>query len=107
MRLTVWIEEFEMDQVILELGLDANFLPKKTWERMGQPKLQWSPIQLHMMNQQKIIPIGQIHGVIVDIEEVSVIAYFEVIDIIDDSNPYPNLIRIDWPFDMDVIINLK
>lgn len=28
MRLTTQIEEYDMDQVILDLGLDANFLPK-------------------------------------------------------------------------------
>ncbi len=51
MRLTAQIEEFEMDQVILDLGSDANFLPKQTWERMGRPTLQWSWIQLRMVNQ--------------------------------------------------------
>ena len=32
MRLTAQIREYEMDQVILDLGLDANILPKQTWE---------------------------------------------------------------------------
>lgn len=35
MRLTVQFEEYEMDQVILDLGSYANVLPKQTWERMG------------------------------------------------------------------------
>lgn len=39
-----------MDQVILNLGSNANVLPKKTWECMGRPVLQWSPIQLCMVN---------------------------------------------------------
>ena len=51
MRLTMQISEYEMDQVILDLGSDANVLPKQTWERMGKPALQWSPIQLQMANQ--------------------------------------------------------
>lgn len=34
MRFTAQIEEFEMDQVILDLGSDVNVLPKQTWERM-------------------------------------------------------------------------
>ena len=46
MRLTTQIDEYEMDQVILDLGSDANVLPKKTWEFMCIPMLQWSPIQL-------------------------------------------------------------
>ena len=35
MRLTAQIGEYEMDQVILDLELDANILPKQTWEPMG------------------------------------------------------------------------
>ena len=46
MRLTAQIGEYEMDQVILDLGSDVNILPKQTWERMGRLALQWSPIQL-------------------------------------------------------------
>ena len=44
MRLMVQIGEYEMDQVILDLGLDANVLPNQTWECMGRPALQWSPM---------------------------------------------------------------
>jgi len=44
-----------MDQVILDMGSDVNIFPKQTWERMGRSALQWSPIQLRMENQQKII----------------------------------------------------
>lgn len=51
-----------MDQVILDLGSDVNVLPKQTWEPMGRPVLQWSLIQLRMVNQQKIIPIGWMQG---------------------------------------------
>lgn len=38
-RLTVQIEEYEIDKVILDLGSDVNVFPKKTWERMGRPML--------------------------------------------------------------------
>jgi len=95
------IGEFKMDQVILDLGSNANVLSKKTWERMGQPKLQWSLIQLRMANQQKIILMGRLHGVVVDIEGASIVADFEVIEIVDDSNLYPALLGLDWAFDMD------
>jgi len=44
MRITAQIGEYEMDKVILELGSDANVLPKQTWEHMGSPTLQWSHI---------------------------------------------------------------
>lgn len=46
MRLTTQIREFEMDQVILDLGSDVAIFPKKNWEIMGNPTLQWSPIHL-------------------------------------------------------------
>lgn len=50
MRMIVQIMEYEMDQVILDLGSDANVLPKQTWECMGKLALQWSLIQLRMTN---------------------------------------------------------
>jgi len=50
MRLATQIGEYEMDQVILDLGSDVNVLPKQNWEQMGIPMLQWSPIQLRMEN---------------------------------------------------------
>jgi len=58
MRLTTQMGKYEMDQVILDLGWDANFLLKQTWEQMGRSTVQWSPIQLRMENQQKIIQWG-------------------------------------------------
>ena len=82
-------------------------LPKQTLERMGRPVLQWSLIQLRMENQQKIIPMGRLQGVIVDIEGTSVLSNFEVIEIVDDRNPYPALLGIDWATDMNGVINLK
>jgi len=50
MRMTMQIGDYEMDQVILDLGSDANILPKQTLEHIGKPVLQWSPIQLRMAN---------------------------------------------------------
>ena len=44
MRLTAQIGEYEMDQVILDLGSNTNVLPNQTWEHMGRPTLQCSPI---------------------------------------------------------------
>ena len=39
MWLTAQIGDYEIDQVILDLGSDANVLPNQTWQRMGEPKL--------------------------------------------------------------------
>jgi len=86
--------EYEMDEVILVLGSDANVLPKQTWECMGRLMLQWSPIQLWMANQQKILPMGRLQRVTVEIEGISTQMNFEVIEIVDDSNPYTVLLGV-------------
>lgn len=41
MRLSAQVRVYEMDKVILDLGSDDNVLTKKTWELMGNLKLQW------------------------------------------------------------------
>ena len=51
--------------------------------------------------------MGQLQGIIVDIEGASMLMDFEVIEIVDDSNPYPALLGIDWVTDMNMVINLK
>ena len=43
----------------------------------------------------------------VDIEGVSTLVDFEVIDIVDDNNPYLTLLGIDWVTDMNGVINLN
>ena len=43
----------------------------------------------------------------VDLDGVCSLVDFEVIEIIDDCMPYLALLGIDWPFDNQVIINLK
>ena len=53
------------------------------------------------------MPLGRFPSVLVDIDGVSTLAYFEVIEIIDDSNPYPALLGIEWEIDNAAIINLK
>jgi hypothetical protein len=96
-----------MDNIILDLGSDVNVIPRQTWEMMGQPKLIWSPIQLRLANQHKIIPIGRLTGVSVSIDGVHNMADFEVIEIVDGSTPYPTLLGLDWAFENQTIIDLK
>ena len=64
---------------------------------MGKPRLDWSPIQLQLANQAKVLPIGLLSNVSVDVEELRTFVDFEVINIVDDMNPYPALPGIDWP----------
>jgi hypothetical protein len=98
-RLSVQIGDYDMDQVILDLGSDVNVFLKKTWEMMGKPKLIWSPIQLRLVNQHKIVPIGRLLRVPVNIDGVHSVAYFEVIEIVDNSQPYPMLMGLEWAFE--------
>ena len=51
--------------------------------------------------------MGRLQGIIVDIEGASALADFEVIEIVDENNPYLAILGIDWAFDMDAVINLK
>jgi len=51
--------------------------------------------------------MGRLQGITMDIEGASALAYFEVIEIVDDRNPYPPLLGIDYSTDMNQVINLK
>ena len=107
MRLSVVIVSYEMDEVVLDLGSEVNVMMKQTWEIMAKPKLTFSPIQLRLANQQRVIHLGCLSSVPVDLNGVCSLASFEVIEIIDDSTLYPLLLGIDWAFDNQAIINLK
>lgn len=43
----------------------------------------------------------------VDIDGASVLADFDITEIVDDINSYPALLGIDWATDMNRVINLK
>lgn len=51
--------------------------------------------------------MGRLEWVRVDIEGASTLADFELIEIVDDNNPYLALLGIDWAIDMNRLINLK
>ena len=53
------------------------------------------------------MPLGRFPSVPVDIDGFSTLAYFEVIEIIDDRNPYLALLGIEWAIDNYAVINLK
>jgi len=60
-----------------------------------------------MENQQKILPMGRLQGITVDIEGACALEDFKVIEIFDDNNPYPALLGINWATHMNGVINLK
>jgi hypothetical protein len=96
-----------MGDIILDFGFEVNVLPKKTWGAMGEPQLGYSPIQLKFSNQRRVVSIGRLKGIPVNLDGVHTMDYFEVIDIVDNTSPYPTLLGLDWAFDNHAIINLN
>ena len=74
---------------------------------MNKPRLNWTSIQLRLANQSKVLPIGRLSQVPMDVEGLRTYSDFEVIDIIGDTNPYPTLLGIDWEIYNQTIINFK
>ena len=101
------IGEYDMDYIILELGSNVNILTRQTWEIMNKPRLDWYPSQLRLANQSKVLPIGRLSQVHVEVEGLRTYVNFEVIDIVNDTNPYPTLLGIDWAIGNQTIINFK
>jgi hypothetical protein len=106
-RLNAKIGDFNMGDIILDLGYEVNVLPNKTWQCMGEPALGYSNVQLKLANQHRVLPIGSLKGVTVDIDGVCTKEDFEVIEIVYGTTPYSTLLRLDWAFDNQAIINLK
>ena len=55
----------------------------------------------------KFLPIGRLTQVPLEFKRLRTYVDFEVIDIVDDTNPYPTLLGIDWEIDNKTIINFK
>jgi len=62
---------------------------------------------LNLANKHRVVPIGRLKGIPVDLDGVHTIEYFEVIDIVDNTTPYSKFLGLDWEFDNQAIINLK
>jgi hypothetical protein len=60
-----------------------------------------------MANQQVMSPFGRPEHVPVDIDRVRTFLDFEVIEIVDDTCPYPALLGIDWDFNNSTIVDLN
>ena len=68
LRISMQIVDYDMDYIIFDLGSDVNILTHQMYEIMGKPPLEWSPIQLRLSNQEKVLPVGRLSQVQVDIE---------------------------------------
>ena len=62
---------------------------------------------MRLANQAKVLPIGRLSKVPLDIEGLCTFADFEVINIVDGTNPYPMLLGIDWTIDNQTIRNFE
>jgi hypothetical protein len=62
---------------------------------------------MKLANQHRVLPIGRPKGVTVYLDGVRTKVDFEVIDIVDDTIPYPTFLGLDWATDNHAIINLK
>jgi hypothetical protein len=78
-RLNANIGDFNMGDFILYLGYEVNVLPKKTRQCIGYPTLGYSPVQLKLENQHKVLPIGRLKSVTIDLDGVCTKDDFEVI----------------------------
>jgi hypothetical protein len=107
LHLNAQIGEYDIDYVVLDLGSEVNVMTKKTWALMGKPKLIYSLIRLRMDNQQVVSPFGRLEHVIVDTDGLRTFVDFEVIEIVDDSCPYPMLLGIDWAFNNSTVVDLN
>ena len=52
------IGDYNMDFIILDLGLDVNILTSQTWEIIGNPRLVLSLVMLRLANWIKVFSIG-------------------------------------------------
>ena len=96
-----------MDYIMLDLGSNVNILTRHKWESMNNMQLDWSPIQLRLANQSKVLPYGRLTQVPVEVEGLRTYDDFEVINIVDETNPYPPLLGIYWEIDNQTIIKFK
>jgi hypothetical protein len=52
-------------------------------------------------------PFGRLEHVPIEIDGIRTFADFEVIEIVDDSCPYPALLGIDWDFNNSTFVDLR
>ena len=68
-----------MRNVMLDLDVDMNNIPNKTWELMGNPTFVWIPIQIKLDNHSKVFPIGRLIDVEANVDGVKIVVEFEVV----------------------------
>jgi hypothetical protein len=61
---------------------------------MEEPTLGYSLVHLKLENQHRVLPIGRLNGVTVDLDGVCTVVDLEVIEIVDGTTPYPTLLGL-------------
>jgi hypothetical protein len=107
LNMNAQIGEYDIDYVVLDLGSKVNVMTKQTWALMGKPKLIYSPIRLSTTIEKVVIPFRRLEHVPLDINGVIIFVDFKVIEIVDESCPYPVLLGIDWAFNNYTVVHLK
>ena len=74
---------------------------------MGKPQLILSPVQLQLVKQANILSIGRVPHLLVEVEGLKTYAYFDVIDIVDESSSYLAMLGIGWENNNMEVINFK
>ena len=54
-----------------------------------------------------MVPIVRLKGIPIDLYGVHTMEEFKVIDIVDNTSPYPTFLGLDWDFDNQAIIDMK
>ena len=99
------IGDYGMEYINLYLVSYVNILTRNTWESMNKLQLNWSLIQIRLANRSKVLPIGRMTQVPIEVEGLRTYTDFEVINNVDDTNPYPALLGIYWVINNQTIIN--
>jgi len=105
--LNAHIDDYNISNVMIDLGSDINILPKKTWEAIGKPKLIYSPIQFCMDNQYCIYIFERLKNIEVDLDGVKTILEFKFIEIMGEKDSYPTLLGIDLAYENYDFMDLK
>ena len=69
--------------------------------------MDWYPIQLMLVNQSKVLSIGRLTQVPMEVKELRTYGDFEFIDIVDDTNPLPTCLGIYLEIENQTIIKFK
>ena len=69
--------------------------------------LGWSHVQLRLVDQAKVQPIGRVSNWFVDVEGMKTYVDFDVIEVVDGGGSYPMLLGIGWANDSMAMIIFK